>query len=100
MSTLHSYFELIKLIKCRNEYQQDILDTEQQQQQQQYCFIHILFYIMSSLRELRLATFIPDLLKTCSQNLLEYSMNSYGTCPVHVNKMVALEVMSLTSLLR
>ena len=61
---------------------------------------HILFYIMSSLRELRVATFIPDLLKACSQNLLENSTNSYRTCPVHVNKMVTLKVMSLTALLR
>ena len=61
---------------------------------------YILFYIMSSLRQLRVATFIPDLLKRCSQNLLENGTNSYKTCPVHVNKMVTLKVMSLTTLLR
>ena len=42
---------------------------------------YILFYIMSSLRELRVATFTPDLLRTCSQNLLENGTNSYKTCP-------------------
>ena len=61
---------------------------------------YMLFYIMSSLRELRVANFTPDLLKTCSQNLIENSTNSYKTCPVHVNKMVTLKVMSLTTFLR
>ena len=43
-------------------------------------FFHLgieVFYIMSSLRELRVATFIPDLLKTCSQKLIENSTNSF-----------------------
>ena len=96
MSRLHPYFELIKLIKCRNGYQQGILDTESSSNVVSY----IPFYIASSLRELRVATFIPDLLKTRSQNLFENGTNSYKTCPVHVNKMVTLKVMSLTTLLR
>ena len=49
---------------CRSDYQQGILDTEQQHQ---YIVSYILFYIMSSLRELKAATFTPDLLETCSQ---------------------------------
>ena len=58
---------------------------------------YTLFKIMSSLKELRVATFIPDLLKTC---LFEFGTNRYRTCPVHVNKMAALKVMSLTTLQR